>query len=204
LQATFFLFSFWSTTFFSLWVVQLHASTTDRTISRALWAACLAAAVVAPSGGFCQMEPAEALSLARAAAPSFEQAGLPRTAAQEISRVKTSSVARLWAGMGSVVELELSVPTPIAIIAKRVSWSVDALSLSDRRKRDSYVVEANFYGNGHAERLYRAGCKLPRALITQHRPDGITIVMSKVQGERAHLSHAESCAVSRFSKASIQ
>ncbi len=144
------------------------------------------------------MDSAEALALARAAAPHFAAAGLPRTAAHEISSVETRSVARLWAGMGSVVELKVSAPTPLAVIAKRVAWSAvsaDTLAIGDRRKRDSYVVEANFYGNGHAERLYRAGCRLPRAITAQHRPDGITIVMSKVQGERAHLGHAESCAV---------
>ena len=144
------------------------------------------------------MDSAEALALARAAAPQFAAAGLPRTAAHDISSVEPRSVARLWAGMGSVVELKVSAPTPLAIIAKRVAWSAasaDTLAIGDRRKRDSYVVEANFYGNGHAERLHRAGCRLPRAITAQHRPDGITIVMSKVQGERAHLGRAESCAV---------
>ena len=143
--------------------------------------------------------------LAQRAAPFFELAGLPKTDPEAISSVHTRSVCRLWAGMGEVVELELACPPehhrePVSIIAKCVKWKAEqaagGLSIGDRRKRDSYVNEANFYKNGHAQRLHAAGCKLPRALTSEHRPDGITIVMTKLQGRpAAGLNENESRAV---------
>ena len=59
---------------------------------------------------------------------------------QEISRVQATNVARLWAGMGSVVELAVhgGQTGVVNIIAKRVTWqdaSPCSLSIGDRRKR---------------------------------------------------------------------
>jgi len=102
--------------------------------------------------------------------------------------------------MGVVVELAVhsdSTP-PVSVIAKRVQWkdaSPDKMGIGDRRKRDSYVVEANFYGNGHAEKLWRVGCKVPRALLVRSRHDGITIVMSKLQGQPGELGEKQTRAV---------
>jgi hypothetical protein len=60
------------------------------------------------------------------------------------------------------------------------------------------VVEANFYGNGHAERLDSAGCKAPRLLVAQHRDDGITILMTKLLGQSGDLGEFESQSVLRW------
>ncbi len=70
--------------------------------------------------------------------------------------MQSKAVCSLWAGMGAVVELTaVGDEATINLIAKRVQWkaaSTESLGIGDRRKLDSYIAEANFYGNGHAEK----------------------------------------------------
>ena len=69
--------------------------------------------------------------------------------------MQSKAVCSLWAGMGAVVELTaVGDEATINLIAKRVQWkaNTEGLRVGDRRKLDSYIAEANFYGNGHAEK----------------------------------------------------
>lgn len=59
---------------------------------------------------------------------------------QGITRVQSTKVARLWAGMGSVVEIAVHSDhvDVVNVIAKRVTWeeaSSCSLNIGDRRKR---------------------------------------------------------------------
>ncbi|KAK7230832.1 phosphotransferase [Aureococcus anophagefferens] len=93
------------------------------------------------------MDAAEALSLAKRACPQFASAGLKPLDPSSITKVETRSVARLWAGMGSVVELRVKAgeDTAATIVAKKVTLPKRCASIGDRRKKASYEVECNFY-----------------------------------------------------------
>uniref|UniRef100_A0A7S4V5Q2 CHK kinase-like domain-containing protein n=1 Tax=Ditylum brightwellii TaxID=49249 RepID=A0A7S4V5Q2_9STRA len=70
---------------------------------------------------------------------------LAQKANSDVSTViKTKSIARLWAGMGSIVQIECN--DSIVVIAKRISCR-NPTSFGDKRKAASYVVECNFYSN---------------------------------------------------------
>ena len=99
------------------------------------------------------MDAAEALSLAKRACPQFASAGLAPLDPSSITKVETRSVARLWAGMGSVVELRVKAgeDTAATIMAKKVTLPKRCASIGDRRKKASYEVECNFYEKYAAE-----------------------------------------------------
>ena len=135
------------------------------------------------------MDAAEGLALAKKASVRFAAAGLPPVEASSIESVATRSVARLWAGMGSVVELRLK-PCNVVIIAKKVTLPKRCDSIGDARKKASYEVEASFY-EAHAERLVAAGCAVPRPLLVERRGDGVTIVMTKLVGSSGSMDGAQ-------------
>jgi hypothetical protein len=96
------------------------------------------------------------------------------------NKIKVRNICRLWGGMGYVYSLSLADNT---IVVKRVSplSPNKRKSLSDRRKADSYEVEANFYENLANYLLQERGLDIPQPLHVE-RDDGITICMSKVHG----------------------
>ena len=140
------------------------------------------------------MDAAEALSLAKRACPQFASAGLAPLDPSSITKVETRSVARLWAGMGSVVELRVKAgkDTAATIMAKKVTLPKRCASIGDRRKKASYEVECNFYEKYAAE-VAAAGCACPRPLLVERRgTEGVTIVMTKLVGSSAPMDGARS------------
>lgn len=66
-------------------------------------------------------------------------------------------------------------------------------SIGDRRKKDSYDVEAAFYSCGHAESVLDAGAVVPRPLHVEKTNDGrcVTICMTELDGAGSHRGDAE-------------
>ncbi len=92
---------------------------------------------------------------------------------------KAKSIQRLWAGMGTIYELSCG---DERIIAKVVKLPKRCDSVGDRRKAKSYECEAAFYSQGYATQLLDAGVVVPRPLHVEARADGVTIVMSRLDG----------------------
>ena len=92
-------------------------------------------------------------------------------------------VCGLWAGMGSILEVTVTPPSP-PFIVKLIDCGDDVSSLSDRRKRDSYQCEAAFYSaGGPATDLLAAGLAIPRPLYVERQGEnGVVICMTKLEG----------------------
>ena len=142
------------------------------------------------------MDKQEAVALVKRSLPKFATAGLPPLSVDAIAAVQPKRIASLWAGMGSVWQLNVSTSTagtpPLSIVAKRVELPAVCTSIGDQRKKDSYDVEAAFYSRGHAERLLAAGALVPYPLHVEHRPgEGVTICMTRVEGRSSHRGDSE-------------
>jgi aminoglycoside phosphotransferase (APT) family kinase protein len=95
-------------------------------------------------------------------------------------------VCRLWAGMGHIYRItdEAAARKREAIIVKWIrlpSKPGSSMSLGDRRKADSYHVEANFYRHV-AARLLDNGVGIPRPLHVEKHDDRIVIGMTELRG----------------------
>ena len=92
--------------------------------------------------------------------------------------------------------MEITINSDFAIVAKRVKLPAQCDSIGDARKKASYEHEANFYMNGHAQRLLDAGCNVPRPLYIDRCDDGnVIIVMSKLEGTSGSIGAAETMQV---------
>ena len=115
---------------------------------------------------------------------------LRRALGIEEPQPEVQRLCRLWGGMGDVLELRVAGRAPL--IAKRIRMPGKCSSIGDRRKKDSYEVEARFYEGGHAERLLAAGCTLPKPLLVERKGDGqLTILMEKLDGRNSSMGDAE-------------
>mmetsp|Transcript_32405 Transcript_32405/g.65489 ORF Transcript_32405/g.65489 Transcript_32405/m.65489 type:complete len:385 (+) Transcript_32405:52-1206(+) len=135
----------------------------------------------------------EARALALSSAPNFAAAGLPEADLSSCA-ISHRPLAQLWGGMGGVYEIAVESPGScnFSFVAKRVCPPSRCDSVGQQRKRDSYACEAAFYLRGHAERLARAGCAVPFPLhVDGTREDGITICMTKLQGNSVGLGEKE-------------
>lgn len=132
------------------------------------------------------MDKREAKLLFERCLPKFLEAGL--RVISDISDVKVKEIASLWAGMGSVYCITAAGAKikPQSIVAKRVQLPARCDSIGDQRKKDSYDVETAFYQKGHAQRLISAGCMVPFPLHVEHRGEGVTICMTKLEGHSSH------------------
>ena len=92
---------------------------------------------------------------------------------------KAKSIQQLWAGMGHIYELQCG---DERIVAKVVKLPKRCDSVGDRRKAKSYECEAAFYRDGYALQCIDAGVVVPRPLHVEARSDGVTIVMSRLDG----------------------
>jgi len=111
---------------------------------------------------------------------------LSRAFGEDIGTAEVRRMCRLWGGMGDVLELRAG--KRIAV-AKRIRMPGDCSSIGDKRKKDSYEVEANFYEGGHAERLLALGCALPQPFFVERKGDGeLTILMAKLVGRSGGMS----------------
>mmetsp|Transcript_8931 Transcript_8931/g.18923 ORF Transcript_8931/g.18923 Transcript_8931/m.18923 type:complete len:357 (-) Transcript_8931:220-1290(-) len=114
------------------------------------------------------------------------------------TKIKSKNVCRLWGGKGYVYEL--SVPShDVSIIVKRVSPVTGRLSLGDRRKADSYQVEANFYDKLAPHLIDNRGLNIPRPLYVERGAgDEVIICMKKLRGREAYIDQDETRAVLRW------
>jgi len=141
------------------------------------------------------MDAKEARSLVERCIGNFPRAGLPGINASSIVDIRSTPVARLWKGMGSVHELRIRTQEgeDVVFLAKRIQLPKKCSSLGDRRKKDSYEVEATFYSKGHAEEMIQAGCPVPFPLLVDHsRGSGLTICMTKLHGLPGRLNEEQS------------
>jgi len=130
--------------------------------------------------------------------PQLGKAGLPSVDLASMTSVRTRAIASLWGGMGKVYEMKVTCSGGVefVIIAKRVKLPSTCLGVGDQRKKDSYEVEAAFYGGGHAERLIQEGCAVPFPLLVESsRGDGLTICMTKLQGQPCSIDERRGLAV---------
>eukprot|EP00667_Euglena_gracilis_P026833 EG_transcript_32703 len=132
------------------------------------------------------MDAAEALALLQQCGPRWAAAGLPPVDPAALRAARPKVLQRLWGGMGHVYAI--SVPAKghaPCVIAKRIRLPETCTSVGDQRKKDSYEVEAAFYGQGHAERLIAAGCSVPHPLFVERAgPHGLTICMTRLPGRK--------------------
>jgi hypothetical protein len=101
---------------------------------------------------------------------------------------KTSRLCSLWGGMGAVYEVSIVLASQKkeVIIVKEVRLPKDCASIGDARKKDSYDVEASFYGKGHWETLQACGASVPRLLHMETTTEGLIICMSRLEGRAMH------------------
>jgi len=97
----------------------------------------------------------------------------------DIEKVSVRTIARLWSGMGSIYEVNAIGGRVMMVkyIEPRLSNSMD---LADRRKFDSYVVEAAFYENYAADFLQLHGICIPKPLKVQRNDRTTIICMSQL------------------------
>jgi len=99
------------------------------------------------------MDNGTALRLAQASFPNAD-----------IAKVSMSSVARLWAGMGSIYRVQCFSSSETKILMVKYihpRLSSKKLSIGDKRKLDSYLVEANFYEQYAASLIHEHNVPLP-------------------------------------------
>ena len=137
---------------------------------------------------------AEALRLATICLPSID-ASVDVSCLNE-GDISTKSLCRLWAGMGTiiVVKTETESSTHEFIVKHVVPPRRKSRSLGDRRKADSYLVEANFYEKLAPRLIEEHGLALPVPYHVE-RDDGndeVIICMSRLPGSPAYLDSSES------------
>lgn len=110
------------------------------------------------------------------------------------SSVEIRNLCRLWGGMGYVYEVSLSSDdkddeSEEGKVVRVVVKSVRALSSNknasrgDRRKADSYVVEANFYERAAPWLREEKGLDVPTPYHVERSEDGgVVICMSRLEG----------------------
>ena len=100
------------------------------------------------------------------------------------SDLEISTVCTLWSGMGHIYRIKC--PDQKQIIVKHVAAPRKNQSFGDKRKADSYQVEANFYEN-LAENLIENGVCLPKPLLVERNAgkgkNEIVIAMAHVESE---------------------
>ena len=105
-----------------------------------------------------------------------------------IDIVSIKTIARLWAGMGCCNEiiyyLNNNDQKKMSIVCKEISMpsvSDGELSCGDARKKNSYIVEKNFYDK-FAAILRNNQINVPEGLYTISTSTNLFICMSKLQG----------------------
>jgi aminoglycoside phosphotransferase (APT) family kinase protein len=113
------------------------------------------------------------------------------------SKIAVDSLCRLWGGMGYVYNVSIG---DIEIIVKRVSplpKHQKRISQGDKRKADSYQVEANFYEHLAMYLLEEKALDIPRRYHVE-RDDGVIICMSKLTGHVRSIDQEETFAVLKW------
>ena len=90
--------------------------------------------------------------------------------------IESRTLARLWGGMGYIYRIEAR---SHELVIKHITWPSGNLSRGDKRKADSYHVEANFYENVAAN-LHQS-LRLPKPYYTQRNANDIIIAMSYIE-----------------------
>lgn len=130
------------------------------------------------------MEAQAARQLAEACLPALARKGILESE-EEVVTVRSRCLLGLWTGMGSVDEvmIECNNGAMCSFVAKNIGVPKQLEDYEEKRDFDSYFVEANFYEQGHADRLFGAGARCPLPLLIDRKEDGqVTICMTKLEG----------------------
>jgi hypothetical protein len=128
----------------------------------------------------------EALRLTHKCIPYLRIAGnkIPSNLPLTENDLDIRNVCRLWAGMGYVYDISfLASGDEYHFIVKRIiPPPKNRQSFGDKRKADSYEVEANFY-DYVAQDLVEHGLAIPKPYFVEKEANGeITICMSRLDG----------------------
>ena len=112
------------------------------------------------------------------------------------NNVTITSLCRLWAGMGYIYQVTITLPTKKFFIVKRViPPPIKSRSFGDERKAKSYTIEAKFY-EYIAPTLIEKGLSIPVPYyIERDANDQITICMSRLEGSPGYLEESNIYAV---------
>jgi hypothetical protein len=112
---------------------------------------------------------------------------LPTEAAAVVERssLRFTSLARLWSGMGYLYRVDLvdssSAASPyFPRVVKQIRLPSSLSSLGDRRKADSYQVEANFFEHVVPQLRNEYNVQVPETYHVERSKKTISIVMSYV------------------------
>mmetsp|Transcript_23670 Transcript_23670/g.52495 ORF Transcript_23670/g.52495 Transcript_23670/m.52495 type:complete len:358 (-) Transcript_23670:168-1241(-) len=142
------------------------------------------------------MAPARGLSAELAfqlATESLPQLGAKAADEDSIASVSSHVIKGLWTGMGSIDEVLVKSKGGMtySFIAKLITSCRDSEDFEDKRDHESYYVEANFYEQGHAERLCHVGAACPRLLSMRKEDNHLIICMTKLQGSSVGRTRGE-------------
>jgi Phosphotransferase enzyme family len=141
------------------------------------------------------MKKTEILRIIQAALPAMK---LPPQTVTSVHDFESTSLCRLWAGMGHLYRVNLTSldsqqssqqstnSSHNSLVIKHIvlpsSNNKKSLSLSDKRKADSYLVEANFYEKFVPELLQQEyPVALPETFYVERSPHEIIIAMSFIE-----------------------
>lgn len=92
--------------------------------------------------------------------------------------------------MGTIQDVSISLDDgrQYHVIAKIICMPKDCQSVGDLRKRDSYMVETNFYERGHAQNLNQMGVECPMPLLIERGSSGLDLAIcaTKLDGIQIH------------------
>ena len=100
----------------------------------------------------------------------------------DIERVSERSIARLWSGMGNIYEVNAYQCNGCCMIVKYIQPRLENdMDLADKRKLDSYQVEAAFYDRYAADFIKHHGIQVPRPLKVEQIGTSIVICMTRLE-----------------------
>lgn len=145
------------------------------------------------------MDKSEATRLAQICLPKILGSAYEEKEVEEgIADVQFLSICQLWAGMGHIYLVTSTATTTHQFIIKRVlPPSRKKRNEGDKRKAESYIVEANFYKHLAPKIIKECGLLLPMPyhIEQDNDDDRITICMSYLGGSMSPLSNNKDDAV---------
>jgi hypothetical protein len=127
------------------------------------------------------VSPDQALQLVRKCLPKLEQSKKELNA----SDMKISTMCSLWSGMGHIYKVSLWGGQANLVIKHVAPPNPKRQSFGDKRKADSYQVEANFYDKLASSLIDDFNMNIPVPYLVEHGPAAgeITICMSLLEGK---------------------
>ena len=104
---------------------------------------------------------------ASSATPSSGSSNTPPITIHDESDLSITTLCSLWGGMGHIYKITTTHPSYSSIIKHVAPPRSQQPSFGDRRKADSYIVEANFYDRLAPLLIQEHGLNLPRPLLVE-------------------------------------